>query len=256
MSDRILCAISSNPQSIHKLAGQSICGFKTRARRNAMKSLTLLHDAIDGLAKTSESARSRIISSMGQSVREKPLEGVEAVESLLASYNHAKETCTLDKEMITVLKKDPFIQKCEENIRYWCTMVFGHSNVLDEAIVDLRQNPDAVLDFLYQLKHTPGIYHSLAGFSICGFKNRERREAEANMEELMDCIQFYCGVVHSAKKFLQIEHCKRQKRAHMLQNQTSEAVARNVQHTRAEHHPTPQQEQPRRVESRRTALAM
>ncbi len=256
VSNRILWAISLNPQSIHKLAGKSICGFKNRARRNATESLTLLHDAIYGLAKTAESARSRIISSMVQSGREKPIEGTEAVETLLTSCNNAKKMRISDHEVLEILQQDPFIQKCEENIRYWCIMAYGHPDVLAKKIAQIRKDPSVGDALLEDLAYEPYMYHSLAGFGICCLKNRERRNAECNVPRLYEHVYFFSKVIESARKLIKMEYVEQQEHADIPQNQIPETVARNVQHARAEHHPTPQQEQPRRVGSGRVALAM
>ncbi|WP_208438190.1 BID domain-containing T4SS effector [Bartonella taylorii] len=256
VSNRILWAIALNPQSIHQLAGKNICGFKNRARRNAAESLIPLHDAIYGLAKTSESARSRIISPMGQSCSEKTMEGAEAVETLLASCNHTKKMRISDHEIVEILQQDPFIQKCEEEIRYWCTMVYGCPDVLIKKIADIRRDPLVGFDLLEDLANTPYRYHSLAGFGICCLKNRERRNAEFSVRHLHNCVYFFSKVIESAKELIQMEYLEQKEHTDISQNQTPEAVARNVQHTRAEHHPTPQQEQPRRVRSGRMALTM
>ncbi|WP_455479172.1 BID domain-containing T4SS effector [Bartonella sp. B23] len=255
VSNRILLAISLNPQSIHSLAGKNVCGIKNRTRKNATESLTPLYDAIRGLAQTSEHAHSRM-RLQAENGYEKPMEGAEALESLLASYNHARETSTLDDEMMEVLTKDPFIQKHKEQIQYGCIKVFGHPDVLNEAISDITRNPRASSILLHQLREMPEIYHSPIGFNICGFKTKGRIEAEANMKHLISHIQFYCDIVQSSKEFLKVEHAERQERNGISQDQTSEAALQDIQHARAEHHTAPQQEQSRRSESRRMALAM
>ncbi|WP_208436298.1 BID domain-containing T4SS effector [Bartonella phoceensis] len=254
--NRVLWAIALNPQSIYKLAGKNICGFNDRARKNAMEGLSFLHDAIYGLVKTSKHAHNRMESQRGQSDHEKPIQGIEAVESLLKSYKSVKKIDVFDKITIEVFKRNLFIQKRKEEINYWCVKVFGRSDVLNEAVDKVTQNPRKVFSLLRQLTHNPETYHSLAGFNMCGLKSKERKKAESNMAHLKNCLWSYSGILRSAKTFLQIEHSEQQERGDVLHNQTLAAVAQNIQHARAEHHSAPQQERPRRGESGRMALAM
>lgn len=255
---KILYKLLLNPQSLHKFAGVSVCGFKNRARKNAIQNFDPLCDAINDLVKTLERQQDLMIAQIGQSSREQPIVGTQGVESLLKSFNYfrKKDGSLASNDISEIFKKNPFIQRCIGDIQYWCTRVYGRPNILNKELTDLQTKPGAIYPLLDKIIGEPQSIHSFAGIEVCGIKNKARREAEASVQDLCDSVQFFDDVVKSAKKLMIAEYLESQKQTDRAQNQTPESSAQNILHTRAEHHPTSQQEHPRRARSERVAFAL
>ncbi len=257
---QLLRTISSNPQSIRRLAGQSICGIENRARKNAVEGLDFLYEAVYRLTKVSELKHGRVIP---QTEGEYPatIRDQETSETPLTLYSRLKETRPFDEKILGEMKKDVEIQHCERQLRYLCSKIFGNSDALNESIADALVasslgNHNKRTDLMRNLRETPEIYHCPEDSVICGFKNRGFRANEVDVIKLVDLVDRYFSTVNVQERILRQEYSQRQENTDISQGQRSEAVEQDIQHARAEHRPTPQQERPRRAESGKMALAM
>lgn len=252
----ILHEILTSPQSIHKFAGASVCGFKNKVRRNAVENLNALCDAMHGLIETVEYARGRATFEILPSYYEQPMRGGEVVESLLESFNNFprndEDTLTND-ELVVMLKKNPFMRRCVEDIQYWCTRIYGNPKILNRAIAVILEDPERGRLIVNIVATDPNVFGSLVGTNVCGIKNKERREAEDNVGNLYNSVYFFLTIVRSAKELITEEFLSRYTQIDQAQDQIPTAVAQDISSTRTERPPTPQQERPR---SARMAFAL
>ncbi|WP_208438187.1 BID domain-containing T4SS effector [Bartonella taylorii] len=252
---KVLKEISLHPQSIHSLAGFSICGVENKARKNAMRSLASLHGAVRNLMLYSRVLHGEVVTEMG-SMFGKPVRGAECAETPLTLYESAKETSALDRGIMGVLKKDATFQAQEKLLQYWCMKTFGRPDALNKEIFDVIRDPHKLPELLYNLDKNPEIYGSPAASSTCVPKRRGLKLDGGDTELVKQSVALYCAAVQHAKERFWAEHTQQQEDADMSCYQILEAAAQDVKRAKVEHRPTPQQERPRRAESEKMALAM
>lgn len=256
--EELLRELSLSPEQIHKFAGVSVCGLRNKARKNAIEGLVPLCSAINGLIEAAKRTQNGDMFEIGQSSRKQSTEEAETVEDLPKPYKCSqKKTDSLtDNEVFVLLKNNPFVQECMTEIEYLCVKVYGCSNALARQMDAIQRNPAITPSLLQYLANRPWCFHKLAGIDMCGMKNETRREAELSVQHLCERITYFSEVVKFARELVIAEHREQQEQVDRTQNQTQEAVAQNIHHTRAKHHPTPQQERSPRAESKGMAFAL
>lgn len=250
---RVIREILQNPQSLHRVAGVSVCGLKNRARRNAIKGVEPLCDALHNLMKTVEHAQNRPLFRMEQSGYQQPLENTSTTRDPLelCSRIEKKKDFFATDEVLAALKEDSFVQKCVESIGYLCEKVYGCSDTLAQAIYVTQRDPNMGPYLLEQLKTKPQSFGKLAGMNMYGIKNRARREAEEHVKYLCDNFQFFSDVVGTLGPFIASVYEEQRRQIDGTQHQTQETIAQDIRRTREGHHFTSRQEQSYKIENMR-----
>ncbi len=245
--------IATDPLSVHKFAGINACGLKNKTRQNAEQAIMSLCGSIGDYTQAVKYKRDYLSSQTQQKSCEQPERHAATPQSLHKPLDHSeRDKGPLTNERIVEMFHGlSSIRIYEEQIKFWCTKVYGDSNVLTKKIMGIRKNPASGDDLLNQVTEDPASIHRLSGINICGLKNKARKKAENSISSLSNSIKLYSDAVKQAKEYIIKNHVKRQEFADTSQ------VTQTIHHTKERHHPTPPQEQTRKVErAKGIALAM
>ncbi|WP_375675206.1 BID domain-containing T4SS effector [Bartonella sp. CL100XZDX] len=195
--------MAAYPESIAKLSGTSMLGFKNRARRQAEESFSALSITIDCYTETVKQARESLVQSPEQELKNyERLMGKEAVTKLLQKPDHREKESLSEAEVSTKIHQHSKVKRHHAQIQYWCTVVFGNTNILQSQVETLFQNPETIEALAQQLAGNPQSFHKYAGRNFCGFKNKARRHAEAGLSHLIDATDNYATAVAQVRESL------------------------------------------------------
>ncbi|WP_208438177.1 BID domain-containing T4SS effector [Bartonella taylorii] len=98
------------------------------------------------------------------------------------------------KEIVNRIQNDPSLQERKQEIRQLCKTVYGKSHILEKKLRGIEATPSMRNEFLEQISGSLRSFSKLAGFEICGLKNRARVRAE----QKICCLEFdVCLYVNS-----------------------------------------------------------
>ncbi|MBB4076851.1 hypothetical protein GGR08_001162 [Bartonella fuyuanensis] len=205
--------IAAHPESLAKLPGISIFGLKNRARKQAEENFSTLCVTIDGYTEAVKHAREQLSQAPEQELRNyERLMGTSTVAELLRKPDHLKKESLSKEEISTKVQQHSKVQRYYMQIQYWCTIVFGQSNILQSQIEELSQNPATREVLAQELADSPQSFHKYAGITLCGFKNQARRHAEAGLPHLIDAIDNYTMAITQVKdSILQTQQTKQER---------------------------------------------
>ncbi|WP_375646922.1 BID domain-containing T4SS effector [Bartonella sp. AA56HLJMS] len=197
--------MAAHPESIAKLSGTSMLGFKNRARRQAEESYSALSVTVDCYTEAVKQARESLVQSPEQELKNyERFMGKEAVAELLKKPNRSqREKATLSEvEISTQIQQHSKVKRHHAQIQYWCGVVFGNTNILQSQTDELFQNPETIEALAQQLAGNPQSFHKYTGRNFCGFKNKARRHAEAGLSHLIDAADNYATAVAQVRESL------------------------------------------------------
>ncbi|WP_375621524.1 BID domain-containing T4SS effector [Bartonella sp. AA97HXZ] len=197
--------MAAYPESIAKLSGTSMLGFKNRARRQAEESYSALSVTVDCYTEAVKQARESLVQSPEQELKNyERFMGKEAVAELLKKPNRSqreKESLS-EVEISTQIQQHSKVKRHHAQIQYWCGVVFGNTNILQSQVEMLFQNPETIEALAQQLAGNPQSFHKYTGRNFCGFKNKARRHAEAGLSHLIDAADNYATAVAQVRESL------------------------------------------------------
>ncbi|WP_330167933.1 BID domain-containing T4SS effector [Bartonella grahamii] len=207
--------MTAHPESIAKLSGTSMLGFKNQTRRQAEESFSALCVTIECYTEVVRQARESLLQSPEQALKNyERLMGKEAVAELLKKPDHSqrqKESLS-EAEISTQIHQHSKVKRHHAQIQYWCTVVFGNTNILQSQVEELFQNPETIEQLTQQLAGNPQSFCKYAGRSFCGFKNQARRHAEAGLSHLISAAENYATAVTQVREsILQTQQTKQER---------------------------------------------
>ncbi|WP_375685319.1 BID domain-containing T4SS effector [Bartonella sp. TT110JLCBS] len=195
--------MAAYPESIAKLSGTSMLGFKNRARRQAEESYSALSITIDCYTEAVQQARESLVKSPEQELKNyERFMGKEAVAKLLQKPDHREKETLSETEISTQIQQHSKVKRHHAQIQYWCKVVFGNANILQSQTDELFQTPETIEALAQQLAGNPQSFHKYAGRNFCGFKNKARRHAEAGLSHLIDAADNYATAVVQVRESL------------------------------------------------------
>ncbi|WP_375650872.1 BID domain-containing T4SS effector [Bartonella sp. OT172YNZD] len=202
--------MAAYPESIAKLSGASMLGFKNRARKQAKESFSALSITIDCYTEAVKQARESLLQSPEQELKNyERLIGKAAVTELLKKPDQREKQTLSEAEISTKIQQHSKVKRHHAQIKYWCGIVFGNANILQSQVETLFQNAETIEALAQQLVRNPQSFHKYAGISLCGFKNQARRHAEAGLSHLIDAAENYATAVTQVREsILQTEQAK------------------------------------------------
>ncbi|WP_039760536.1 BID domain-containing T4SS effector [Bartonella queenslandensis] len=227
--------MTAHPESLAKLSGTNMFGFKNRARRQAEESFSALCVTVDGYTEAVKQARESLLQSPEQELKNyEHLMGKAAVAKLLKKPDHREKESLSEAEISTQIHQHSKVRRHHAQIQYWCKVVFGNENILQSQIEELFQNPETIEQLAQQLAGNPKSFNKYAGRNFCGFKNQARRHAESGLSHLIDATDNYATAVAQVRESLsqtqqtnQERHEASSERAQVLHQKQS--VSQSVQ---------------------------
>ncbi len=193
--------MAAYPESIAKLLGTSMLGFKNRVRRQAEESYSTLSITIDCYTEAVKQARENLLQSPEQELKNyERFMGKEAVAKLLQKPDQREKATLSEVEISTQIHQHSKVKRHHAQIQYWCGVVFGNKNILQSQVETLFQNPETIEALAQQLVGNPQSFHKYAGRNFCGFKNQARRHAEAGLSHLIDATDNYATAVTQVRE--------------------------------------------------------
>ncbi|CAK02019.1 BID domain-containing T4SS effector [Bartonella tribocorum] len=226
--------MAAYPESLAKLSGTSMFGFKNRARRQAEENFSALCVTLDGYTEAVKQARESLSRSPEQELKNyERFMGKSAVAELLKKPYHREKESSSEAEISIQIHQHSKVKRHHAQIQYWCKVVFGDENILQSHVEVLFQNPEMIEQLAQQLAGNPQSFHKYAGRNFCGLKNRARRHAEAGLSHLIDATDNYATAVTQVRESLSRtqqtnqEHNETSERTQVLHQQQS--VSQSVQ---------------------------
>lgn len=226
--------MAAYPESLAKLSGTSMFGFKNRARRQAEENFSALCVTLDGYTEAVKQARESLSQSPEQELKNyERFMGKSAVAELLKKPDHREKESSSEAEISIQIHQHSKVKRHHAQIQYWCKVVFGDENILQSHVEVLFQNPEMIEQLAQQLAGNPRSFNKYAGRNFCGLKNRARRHAEAGLSHLIDATDNYATAVTQVRESLSRtqqtnqEHNETSERTQVLHQQQS--VSQSVQ---------------------------
>ncbi|WP_375681942.1 MULTISPECIES: BID domain-containing T4SS effector [unclassified Bartonella] len=195
--------MAAHPESLAKLSGTSMLGFKNRVRRQAEESYSALSVTVDCYTEAVKQARESLLQSPEQELKNyERLMGKEAVTKLLQKSDQREKETLSETEISTKIHQHSKVRRHHAQIQYWCGVVFGNTNILQSQVEMLFQNPETIEQLAQQLAGNPQSFNKYTGRNFCGFKNKARRHAEAGLSHLIDAADNYATAVTQVRESL------------------------------------------------------
>ncbi|WP_375613578.1 BID domain-containing T4SS effector [Bartonella sp. AP153HLJHH] len=195
--------MAAHPESLAKLSGTSMLGFKNRVRRQAEESYSALSVTVDCYTEAVKQARESLLQSPEQELKNyERFMGKEAVTKLLQKSDHREKETLSETEISTQIQQHSKVKRHRAQIQYWCKVVFGNENILQSHVEMLFQNPETIEALAQQLAGNPQSFNKYTGHNFCGFKNKARRHAEAGLSHLIDAADNYATAVTQVRESL------------------------------------------------------
>ncbi|EJF84956.1 BID domain-containing T4SS effector [Bartonella rattimassiliensis] len=206
--------MTAHPESLAKLSGTSVFGFKNQTRRQAEESFSALCITVDCYTEAVKHAKESLLQSPEQELKNyEYLMGKEAIAKLLQKPDHHERKSLSEAEISTQIHHHSKVKRHHAQIYYWCEVVFGKSDILQSQVEELFQNPETIEQLTQQLAGAPQSFHKYAGVNLCGFKNKARRHAEAGLSHLIDAADNYATAVIQVKESIsQTQQAKQEHR--------------------------------------------
>ncbi|WP_208436251.1 BID domain-containing T4SS effector [Bartonella phoceensis] len=116
------------------------------------------------------------------------------------------------KEVFDAIEGNELIQRHKSRIADLCKTVYGKEHVLEDKLRDINQNPSNGYQIVTQMHQSMRSLSRLAGFEICGIRNRARTLAEEELSELKLELCFYANATLDLERDLLRKHFDEQKR--------------------------------------------
>ncbi|WP_375672047.1 MULTISPECIES: BID domain-containing T4SS effector [unclassified Bartonella] len=195
--------MAAHPESLAKLSGTSMLGFKNRVRRQAEESYSALSVTVDCYTEAVKQARESLLQSPEQELKNyERLMGKEVVTKLLQKSDQREKETLSETEISTKIHQHSKVRRHHAQIQYWCGVVFGNTNILQSQVEMLFQNPETIEQLAQQLAGNPQSFNKYTGRNFCGFKNKARRHAEAGLSHLIDAADNYATAVTQVRESL------------------------------------------------------
>ncbi|WP_208441699.1 BID domain-containing T4SS effector [Bartonella raoultii] len=193
------------PEGLHGFAGKKMLGIKNGARKQAEEHFPTLCNLIDSYVEAVKVTREDLIMSPKTALPHyEQAMGKEALNKILQNQ-HSSETASpsLPHDDISErTRQHPMVKRHHAQIQYWCTVVFGKSNLLEQQTRELFENPSQVEELTWPIAESPQSIGSYAGVGVGSLKNRERRHAEAGLSHLVSAMGNYANTVHRVRSEL------------------------------------------------------
>lgn len=224
----------AHPESIAKLSGKSMLGFKNQARRQAEESFSALSLTVDCYTEAVKQARESLLQSPEQELKNyERLMGKAAVAELLQKPDQREKESLSEADMSAQIHQNSKVNRHHAQIRYWSKVVFGNENILQAQVKELFQNPETIEQLAQQLAGDPKSIHKYAGRSFGGLKNKARVHAEAGLSHLIDAADNYAMAVAQVRESLlqtQQRQQERREASEQTQNlQQQQSVSQSAQ---------------------------
>ncbi|WP_375689123.1 BID domain-containing T4SS effector, partial [Bartonella sp. AP57NXGY] len=127
--------MAAHPESLAKLSGTSMLGFKNRVRRQAEESYSALSVTVDCYTEAVKQARESLLQSPEQELKNyERLMGKEAVTKLLQKSDQREKETLSETEISTKIHQHSKVRRHHAQIQYWCGVVFGNTNILQSQV--------------------------------------------------------------------------------------------------------------------------
>lgn len=222
--------MTAHPESLAKLSGTSILGFKNQARRQAEESFSALCVTVDGYTEAVKQARESLLQSPEQELKKyERLMGKEAVAEFLKKPGHREKESLPEADISPRIHQHSKVKRHHAQIQYWCKVVFGNENILQPKVEELFQNPEMIEQLAQQLAGNPQSFSKYTGRNFCGFKNKARIHAEAGLSHLIDAADNYATAVAQVREsLLQTQQTQQEHREASEQTQSLQQQQQNV----------------------------
>ncbi|GAA4665100.1 BID domain-containing T4SS effector [Bartonella pachyuromydis] len=197
--------IKEHPEGIHKFAGKKMLGIKSSARRHANNNFPTLCGLVDSYVAAVKITREDLVMTPEAALLyyEHSL-GKETVNRILQS-SHSSERSSpslLNDDLSERAQQHPMVKRHHAQIQYWCKVVFGNSELLQQQTRELFENPALVEEHTWRLAEAPQSVSSYAGVGVGSLKNKARRHAEAGLSHLISAMGNYAHTVQRVREEL------------------------------------------------------
>lgn len=205
--------IALHPENFFPLAGLNICGLKNETYQRAQNEIHVLCDAIENFTRVVEHTRKFLLQSPKMELkRYEKFMNHRTMSKILRNQDHAeRERGPLSEiEVMDLVKKDSKVDRARAQIAFWSKTVFGKTNALQEKMEDVLKNPAMGTELTIQIAEHSKSPDKLAGREICGYKNKARKNAEAERPYLVASFSSFVNVVQQAQKGILQNHQAKQ----------------------------------------------
>ncbi|SQF96431.1 BID domain-containing T4SS effector [Bartonella quintana] len=113
------------------------------------------------------------------------------------------------KTLVNTMEQKLLIDAYQEEIRYWCRMVYGDRLILDERMEEVQKNPALGEQLSREVAENPQSIAQFAGKKMLGLKTKARREAEENFSSLCATLEGYVYTVkYSQETTMHVPHAE------------------------------------------------
>ncbi|WP_273756662.1 BID domain-containing T4SS effector [Bartonella sp. MM73XJBT] len=193
------------PEGLHDFAGKKRLGIKNSTRKQAEESFPTLCGLVDSYVEAVKSVRENLLMTPKAVLPyyEDSL-GKEALDRILQNpHSSETESASLSNEDISEkTRQHPMVKRHHAQIKYWCRVVFGNSELLQQQTEAIFKNPALVEELTWQLAESPQSVGNYTGVGVGGLKNKARRHAEAGLSHLMSAMGNYAHTVQSVREEL------------------------------------------------------
>ncbi|BBL53781.1 hypothetical protein MF1_10390 [Bartonella quintana] len=113
------------------------------------------------------------------------------------------------KTLVNTMEQKLLIDAYQEEIRYWCGMVYGDRLILDERMEEVQKNPALGEQLSREVAENPQSIAQFAGKKMLGLKTKARKEAEENFSSLCATLEGYVYTVkYSQETTMRVTHAE------------------------------------------------
>ncbi|GAA5102326.1 BID domain-containing T4SS effector [Bartonella acomydis] len=195
--------ITINPRELHRLAGKQMLGIKSSTRKIAEENLSALCGLVDCYIEAVKVTRADLaITPLAVLPYYEQLIGKETLTKILQTSRHpARENASLkDDEIADKMRQHPVVKRHYAQIEYWCQVVFGKSDILQQKTEGMFENSAAAEELSWQIAAYPQSFGRYAGVNMCGLKNKTRKTAEAGLSHLISAVDNYANAIQQVKE--------------------------------------------------------
>ncbi|WP_019220045.1 BID domain-containing T4SS effector [Bartonella florencae] len=203
--DDLSLRIKIIPEGFHNLAGKQILGIKSSARKTAEEALPTLCGLVDCYVEAVKQVRGDLttIPEIALPYYEQGI-GKETIAKILQTspYPESENTSLTNDKIVDRTRQHPAVKRYHTQIEYWCGVVFGKPDILQQQTEALFADPTAAEELAWQLAAYPQSIGHYAGVKVCGLKNKTRKHAEAGLSHLISAIDNCANAIQQVKESL------------------------------------------------------
>lgn len=225
------------PEGLHDFAGKKRFGVKNDARKQAEENFPILCGLVDSYVEAVKSVRENLlITPKAVLPYYEEIMGKEALDRILQNPHSSKtEAPSLSNDDLSErTRQHPMVRRHHTQITYWCNVVFGNSELLQQQTEAIFENPAMVEEFTWQLAESPQSFGNYAGVGVGSLKNKARRHAEAGLPHLISAMGNYAHTVQSVREGLtQSQQQQTAQQHHGSSAETSQTLQRPQEFSRS-----------------------